>query len=64
MTSTPSSPSDPPQWIGDGSPRRRRHSVWAVVGVALAVTLGVLGLIVVACGALLVIGLNNWGNNK
>jgi hypothetical protein len=64
MTTTPPSPYDPPRWTGGGSRPRRRHSVWSVVGVALAVVLGVLGLMVVASAVIFVIGLNSWGNNK
>jgi hypothetical protein len=64
MTTNPPSPFDPPPWIGGGPPRRHCHSIWAALGMALAVVLGVLGLMIVACGVIFVIGLNSWGNNK
>jgi hypothetical protein len=65
MTTTPPSPYDPlPQWTGNDSLPRRRHSVWSVLGVALAVALGVLGLLVVAGFVIVFIGLYSYGSNK
>ncbi|MFF3563302.1 hypothetical protein ACFYXS_24965 [Streptomyces sp. NPDC002574] len=58
----PDSPSaDPPY---RPQPRRARRSPWAVVGIVLAVVLGIAGLAVVAAFVLFSVALSNWGSNK
>jgi hypothetical protein len=42
-------------------PRRRQ---WSVVGIVLAVLLGIAGLAVLAFAVVFIVGLNQWGSNK
>jgi hypothetical protein len=64
MTNPPPSPYDAPPPVGAGSPRPHRHSAWLALGAALATTLCMLGLMIVAAGVIFVIGLNSYGSNK
>jgi hypothetical protein len=65
MTTTKPPPYDEiPHWSGNDSLPRRRHDVWSVLGIALAVAIGVLGLMVVAGFVIVFIGLNSYGSNK
>jgi hypothetical protein len=45
-------------------PPRRRRSVWQVVGVTLAVVVGVMGLVAVAGAILFMVAINSWADNK
>lgn len=58
----PADDDNPPPW----PPQRPRRSLtgWQGVGIALAVVLGVSGLVVVAVGVLVVVGMNQWASNK
>jgi hypothetical protein len=65
MTTTKPPPYDEiPHWSGNDSLPQRRRSVWSLLGVALAIALGVLGLLVVASLVTVFIALNNYGSNK
>ena len=43
---------------------RSRRSVWSGLGIALAVVLGILGLLVVGFFVVMIVGLSNYGSNK
>jgi hypothetical protein len=64
MTVNQPPPEVPSPWIGAGPPRQHRGSAWSVLGWSLAVALGVLGLVAIAFGVIVIVGLNSWGNNK
>jgi hypothetical protein len=51
-------------WIGGGSPARRQPSIWNGVGLAVGAVLVVIGLFAIAAFVFVMVGLNNWGNNK
>jgi hypothetical protein len=47
-------------------PRRPapQHSVWTIIGIVLAVVLGIGGLAVVGFAVVLFVGLSHYGSNK
>jgi len=55
-------PPNPQPW----PPQRPRRALtgWQGLGIALAVVLGVSGLVVVAVGVLFLVGMNQWASNK
>ena len=42
----------------------RRHRIWRIVGITIAVVVTLAGLAMVAAFILFVIAINSWGSNK
>jgi hypothetical protein len=53
-----------PHWSGQEPTPRRRSSIWSVLGVILAISLGVFALIQVALLVLFFVVFNSSGSNK
>jgi hypothetical protein len=51
-------------WIGNGPPARGPSNFWNAVGWTVGIALVVIGLFAVAAFVLIIVGLNNMGNNK
>ena len=54
----PTGPMLPPQQP------RRRLSIWQMLGIAVAVVVGVMGLVAVAGAILFMVAINSWADNK
>ena len=53
-----------PSASSDAAAAERRHRIWRIVGITLAVVVTLAGLAIVAAFILFVIAINSWGSNK